>query len=179
MKPFFGIAVAAEEIGLPRTVGGDAGNLVHLGLVGDRVGGVGRARRHQEIDLVAQDQLGRDLGGARGARLAVAREDLHRIGLAAVADALLEQLLDLLENERIGLAEGRDRAGARAHMADLDDARLRIGGQHAQHRGRRDGAEAGRHDAAAADGSWLFHGNLPGGWFIKMVYCNRRRRAPS
>jgi hypothetical protein len=47
-------------------------------------------------------------------------------------------------------------------MADLDDARLGIGGQEPQHRRRRDGAEAGRDYAAAADGS-MFHGNLPGG----------------
>jgi hypothetical protein len=43
----------------------------------------------------------------------------------------------------------------------LDDARLGIGGQHAEHRGRRDGAEAGRDDAAAADRSCLSHFDLP------------------
>jgi hypothetical protein len=50
-------------------------------------------------------------------------------------------------------------------VADLDDARLGIGGQHAEHCGRRHGAEAGRDGAAAADRScdrtWQFHLNLP------------------
>ena len=44
VEAFGRIALAAEEIRLPRAVGGDAGHLVDLGLVGHRIGGVGRAR---------------------------------------------------------------------------------------------------------------------------------------
>src|SRR5450756_865473 len=65
------IALAAEEIRLPRTVGGDAGDLVDLGLVGDRIGGVRRRRGDDQVDLVAEDQFRRHLGSAAGVRLAV------------------------------------------------------------------------------------------------------------
>src|SRR5262249_27071757 len=66
-----GITVAAKEIGLPRAVGGDARHLVDLGLVGYWIGGVGRGRGDDEVDLVAEDEFGGDLGGAAAARLAV------------------------------------------------------------------------------------------------------------
>src|SRR5262249_60331606 len=77
------IALAPEEIGLPRTVGGDAGNLVDLGLVGDGIRGVGRRRGDDEIDLVAEDEFGGDLGGAAAARLAVLADDSDLAGGAS------------------------------------------------------------------------------------------------
>ena len=88
MKPFFGIAVAAEEIWLPGTIGGDAGHLVDLGLIGHRVGGVGRGRRQDQVDLVRQDEFGRHFRGACAARLAVLADDLDLIGLAAALQPL-------------------------------------------------------------------------------------------
>src|SRR5271167_5090744 len=104
-EALLGVAVAAEEIGLPRAIGGDAGDLVDLGLVGDRVGGVGRRRRQDQVDLVAQDQFRRDLGGAVAGGLAVLGDDLDRVGLAAADEALGEDAVDLFEDEAVGFAE--------------------------------------------------------------------------
>ena len=112
------IAVAAEEVGLPRAIGGDARHLVDFGLVGDRIGGVGRIGGDDEIDLVAQDQLGGDFRGARAARLAVLADDLHRIGLAAALQPGLQDVVHLIEDEAVGFAEAGERPGLRA-----DDAR--------------------------------------------------------
>src|SRR5262249_3603861 len=97
-EAFLGIALAAEEVGLPGAVGGDAGDFVDLGLIGHRIGGVGCAGGDDEIDLVAQDQLGGDLGGAAGVRLGILGNDLDLVGLAAAGDALVEDLLDLIED---------------------------------------------------------------------------------
>ena len=144
------IALAAEEIRLPWAVGGDAGNLVDLGLVGDRIGGVGRGGGDDEVDLVAEDQLGGHLGGAAAARLAVLGDDLHRIAPSADAQAGGEQAAHLIEDEAVGLAEAGERAGLRADVPDLDGARLGTGRDHAQHRRRGKGAEPGLHHGTAA-----------------------------
>jgi len=83
--------------------------------------------------------------------LAVLADDLDRIGLAADRQALGEDAAHLLEDEGVGFPEAGERAGARAHMADLDRAGLRIGGNDPQHRGRRDGADADLDERAARE----------------------------
>src|SRR5262249_28389226 len=145
------VALAPEEIRLPRTVGGDAGNLVDLGLVGDRIGGVGRRRREDEIDLVAEDELGGDLGGAAAARLAVLADDLDLVGAPAALPTLGQDPGALFEDEAVGFAEARERTGLRADVTDLDDAALGVGRDHLQHRRRRNGAEAGADERSARD----------------------------
>ncbi len=92
LEPFRRIAVAAKEIGLPRAVGGDAGHLVDLGLIGHRVGGVGRRGGDDDVDLVAKDQVGGHFGGAVRVRLAVLRDDLDVPGLAVVLTPAGERL---------------------------------------------------------------------------------------
>ncbi len=63
-----GLAVRAEQPCLDRRVGGDAGNLVSLAEVRRRIGRVRRALRHQYIDLVLENRLGRGFRRAgRGA----------------------------------------------------------------------------------------------------------------
>ena len=144
------IALAAEEIRLPRAIGGDAGHLVDLGLVGHRIGRIGRRGGDDEIDLVAEDQFGRDFGGAAAAGLAVLADDLDLIGAAAALQSLGENAAHLFENETIGLAEAGERTGPRADVSDLDDAALRIGRDRPQHRGRGDGADARLDERAPA-----------------------------
>src|SRR5258708_31452152 len=78
------VALAAEKIGLPRAIGGDAGNFVDLGLVGNGVGGVGSCRADNEIDLIAEEQFGRDFRGAAAARLTVFGNNLAFVGLSVV-----------------------------------------------------------------------------------------------
>src|SRR5271156_6124740 len=119
-EALFRIAVPAEEIRLPRTIGSDARYFVDFGLIGDRVGGVGRALREQKIDLVVQDQFGRDLGGAGAARLTVLGDDLNLIGLAADRQALGQDALHLVENETVRLTKAGERAGMRANEAELN-----------------------------------------------------------
>ena len=68
-------------------------------------------------------------------------DDLHRIGAPAALQAVGQNAAHLLEDEAVGLAEARERTGARADVADLDHAALRVGGDHPQHRRRRDGAD--------------------------------------
>src|SRR5437899_12868882 len=82
-EAFGRIALASKEIGLPGTIRGDAGDLVNLGLIGDRIGCVGGRRRDDQIDFVAENQLRGDLGGAAAARLAVLADDLDLGGWAA------------------------------------------------------------------------------------------------
>ena len=143
------VALAAEEIRLPRAVGGDAGHLVDLGLVGDRIGGVGRGRGDDQVDLVAEDQFGGDLGSAAGVRLAVLGDDLDLVGLAAVDEPLAQDAAHLLEDEVVGLAEAGERSCFGADMADLDHLRLRLRRQHAQHGGSGERADAGLDQSAA------------------------------
>src|SRR5206468_365827 len=85
--------------------------------------------------------------------------DLHRVGAPAVADALFDELLDLLQDVRISLAERCDRPGARAHVADLDHARLRVDRNDIEDRGRCERAKAGLDESAAVQATT--HGGLP------------------
>ena len=118
-EPLGRIALAAEEIRLPGTIGGDAGDLVDLGLIGDRIGGVRRRRRDDEVDLVAEDQLGGDLGGAAAARLAVLADDLHLIGAPAALQPVGENTAHLFQDESVGFTEACERAGPWTDVADL------------------------------------------------------------
>src|ERR1700730_11711452 len=110
------------------------GTLVDLGLIGDRIGGVGRRRCEDEIDLVAEDELGGDLGGAAAARLAILADNLDLVGAAAALPTLGQDGADLWEDEAGVFAEGRERPRLGAYVTDLDDAALRVGRNHSQHR---------------------------------------------
>ena len=59
----------------------------------------------------------------------------------------------LFEDEAVGLAEARERAGARADVADLDDARLSARGVRAEHRGHGDCGGAGLSPACGGESS--------------------------
>src|SRR4029453_10634352 len=89
------------------------------------------------------EQRGGDLWGAAAARLAVLGDDLGLIALAAALQALAEDAAHLIENERVGLAEARERAGLWADVADLDDLGLRA---------RRIRAGQGRHGDRCSSG---------------------------
>jgi hypothetical protein len=141
-EAFLRIAVAAEEIGLPRTIGGDARHLVDFGLIGNRVGGIGRGGGDDEIDLVVQDQFGSDLRRARAARLTVFADNLDRVDLAAAGQAPAHDAADLVEDEAVGLAETGKRPGARTDMADSDAFGLGIDRDRVQHGRRGDETEA-------------------------------------
>ena len=54
--------------------------------------------------------------------LDVLLDDLDLVRLVAEHDAVGGQLVDALEDERVGLAEAGERAGERRGEADLDDA---------------------------------------------------------
>ncbi len=150
-EALLGIALAAEEVRLPRAIGADAGNLVDLRLVGHRIGGVGRAGGDEEVDLVAQDQFGGDLGGAAAGRLAVLGHDLDLIVAPADLETLLQDAAHLVDDEIVGLAEAGERAGARADVPDLDDAGLPAGGPRTEQRRSRDGGSAALHQRATID----------------------------
>src|SRR5215813_14833818 len=102
-----------------------------------------------EINLVAEDELGGDLGGAAAARLAVLADDLDLVGTPAALQTLGQDAADLFEDEAVRFAEARERTRLRADVPDLDDAALRVGRNHPQHRRRRDGAEAGADERSA------------------------------
>ena len=144
------IALAPEEVRLPRTVRGDARHLVDLGLIRDGVRRVGRRSPDDEVHFVPQDQLCRHFGRARGVGLAVFRDDLHGICAAGDLDTLADQLVDALEHERIGLAERCQRPGARAHVTNFDDAALCVHRDHIEDRRHRDRSpKPGAHDCSA------------------------------
>src|SRR5262249_12284156 len=97
-----------------------------------------------------------------GIGLAVLGDDLDLKSLAAGGNVLVEDLFDLAEDVGIGLAEAGERTGARANMADLDDATLSMGRNDPQHRRRRNRAEAGRdHAAPGRPGVCACHEILP------------------
>ena len=153
IETFLRITFAAEEIGLPGRVGGDTRHFVGLGLIRDRVGDVGRIGGEDQIDLFAQDQFGRDFGGAARTRLAVLWDDLDRIDLAVVGDAGADHLGDLLENEVVGFPKRRDRPGRRADHPDLDRGALRVGGDHPEDRRRGDESAGDFDDVASRYGA--------------------------
>src|SRR5262252_8952105 len=101
------------------------------------------------VSGVAEAELGRVLGGAAAARLAVLADDLDLIGTPAALQALGQDAADLFEDETVGFAEARERTRLGADVTDLDDAALSVGRNHPQHRRRRDGAEAGAHQRSA------------------------------
>src|SRR5512138_3251652 len=104
-EAFFRIALASEEVRLPRAIGGDARHLVDFGLIGNRVGRVRRCRGNDEIDLVAEDQFGGDFSSPVAARLAILGDDLDLVSLAAIFQAFGEDRAYLVEDETIGLSE--------------------------------------------------------------------------
>ena len=105
--------------------------------------------RDHDVDLVVVDELRRDLRGAVRVRLAVAVDDLDRMLLAGDGDAAGERLAHLAQHPLVGLAEGGDRAGLRAHHADLDGAAR--GARRAREEPRR------RERAGGADAQRLHH----------------------
>ena len=121
---------------------------VHTGLV---VSGV-EADQHQ-VDLVADDQLLGDLGGAVGVRLAVLEQHLDRARGVADLEAALHRLAELPEHEVVGLRERRQRPGLRADVAELDRPGLGVHGRR-EHRARgerRAGGGRGLDEAAARE----------------------------
>ena len=118
-----GRGAAAEVVGLPRAVVGDAGDAERLGLVGDRVDRVGRRGDHHDVDAVVGDEVAGDRGRAVRVGLRVLHDELDRVRLPVAAlEAVLDGGLPLLDAERVGLAERRQRAGERRDEADLDRA---------------------------------------------------------
>ena len=112
--------------------------------------GVGRGRRDDQIDLVVGDQF---------AATFAARAPLYRLSRATICtdrsccrfQPRFEKPGHLVDDEPIAFAESGERAGPRADEPDFDDLRLRVGGEHAQHRRRGARAEAARDDGTASD----------------------------
>ena len=104
----------------------------------------GRRRGEEQIDLIVQDQFGRDFRRASAARLAVPARDLDRVGFAADRNSFRQDAAHLIEDEAVGLAKTGERAGLWADMPDPDGSRLRIRRNDAQHRWRRQRAETAR-----------------------------------
>ena len=105
----------------------------------DRIGGLRRRGDQHQVDLVVDDQLLGDLGGAVRIGLAVLDDDLDRARGVADLEAALGRLAELAEDEVVGLGEGGERPGLRADVAELDRSCLGV------HRGRehRAGGERG------------------------------------
>ena len=135
------IAAAAEEVGLPRAERRDAGDLVDLGLVGDRVGGLRRVAGAEQVHLVGEDQLARDLGRAVRVRLAVLDDDLDIEAIAAGLDLAADRLQHRGDVELVGIRERCERAGLGADIADPHRVRSADdGGEACTERGRSYGA---------------------------------------
>src|SRR3712207_1981704 len=119
LERLLGIALAAEEVRLPRRVVRDARDAVELALVGDGVDVLRRALHDHEVDRVLQDEVARH--GARAVRvgLRVLDDDLDLAGALLGLDAVLERLANALEDEVVGLAEAGQRARLRRDVADL------------------------------------------------------------
>jgi hypothetical protein len=89
----------------------------------DRIGGLGRRGHRHQVDLVFDDRLLGDFGGTIGIGLAVADDDLDRIGLAADLQAASQDGLHVVEDVGIRFGESGERPGLRTHTADLERAR--------------------------------------------------------
>jgi hypothetical protein len=70
-------------------------------LIRDRVAGLRRRKGGDDIGLVLEDQLLRDLGGTVGVRLAVLDQDLIRMGGTADRDIAAERPLELVQYKGI------------------------------------------------------------------------------
>ena len=112
-RPAAGIGLTADEPGLPRRDGGDARHLLDLALGRDRVRGLGRRCDQHQIDLVLDDQILRDFGGAVRIGLAVLHDDLDRHGGVADLDAGLGRFLEIGDDEIVGFGKGCERPGER------------------------------------------------------------------
>ena len=144
------VAAAAEEVGLPRAERRDAGDLVDLGLVGHRVGGLRRVAGTEQVHLVGEDQLARDIGRTVGVRLAVLDDDLDIEALAAGLDLAADGLEHRGDVELVGGGEGGERPGLGADIADPHRVRGACdGGKARAERGRAcDACGAGLQDLA-------------------------------
>ena len=109
LEAFRRIAAATEEVGLPRAKRGDAGDLVDLRLIGDRVGGLRRVAGAEQVHLVREDQLARDFGGTVGVRLAVLDDDLDIEALAAGLNRAADRFQHRGDVELVSLGERRER----------------------------------------------------------------------
>ena len=89
----------------------------------NRIGGLGRRADQHEIDLVLNDQVLGDFGGAVRIGLAVTYDDFDGMGLAADFEAVLQSAVDTAEYIGIGVREAGQRSRLRADIADLDRAR--------------------------------------------------------
>jgi len=122
LERLVGVALAAEEPGLPGGDAGDAGDAVGLALVGHRVGRLRGGGDQHQVDLVGVDQVAGDRGGPVGVGLAVLGDDLDRVALAADGQAALQGLAHPAEDEVVGLAEAGQGPGPGRDVADLEGA---------------------------------------------------------
>jgi len=93
-EAFLRIALAREEPGLPRIVGGHARNPGEFALVGHRIDRVGRRRRGHDIHFVVVDELRSHFRGAIGIRLAVLVDDFDGVLLAGDGNTVPQGLLN-------------------------------------------------------------------------------------
>jgi len=98
---------------LPWRHGGDAGHFLDLALGRDRVRGLRRRGDQHQIDLVLDDQILCDFGGAVRIGLTVLHDDLDRHGGIADLDASLRRFLEIGDDEIVGLGKGCERPGER------------------------------------------------------------------
>ena len=135
------IAAATEEVGLPRAKRGDAGDLVDLRLVGDRIRGLRRVAGAKQMHLVGEDQLARHLGGAVRVRLAVLDDDLDVEAPAGGSNLATDGLQHRSDVELVGFCERRERPGLGTDVADPHRVRSADdGGEARAERGRPHGA---------------------------------------
>ena len=119
------LAAGAQVVRLPGRDGRDARHLAQVAGAGHGDRRVGRRRHQHDVDALADELLGH-LARPAGVGLAVAVEDLDRVAVGVLHGG---------QDEGVGLAERRQRAGAGRDVADA---------------GRRDVAAA---SAAAAAGA--------------------------
>jgi hypothetical protein len=117
-----GVALLADKPWLPRRHRRQAWNAFGFAGGRDRVGCLRRRGDHHQVDLVVDDQLLGDRGGA------------VRIGLAVLDDDLVVQphplggILEAGDDEVVGFGEGRQRSRLRADITELDRLVLGYGG---------------------------------------------------
>ncbi len=121
LKRLVGRRSAAEIEGLPGYEVGQERHAVRFALVGGRVHRVGAGRSHHHVDLLVEDQVGRDLGHPVGAGLGVELDDVDGMLLAVAADdAVTDSLEDIGHDPFVRTAERGDGPGDRRDGADLD-----------------------------------------------------------